>query len=483
MPVSERALQPFNKEFSEQKELSVKKKKKIIILSSVGLVILLIVIAGIKGKGKKKGEKATKVRIETVAAGEFVEIINAPGEIRPETEVDISAKVSGRIDEMPFDEGDRVTGPDEGKKASLLIQLDSKNFESQLSSAIANRDAQKARIEVEKANILGHKSTLEGTLASLNQTQREFERQKKLLESQYISQSAFDQIESSLQQLQSQYTAAEHSIKAAELNLTVMKHNLTGAEARVEEAREALSYTTIYSPIDGVVTQLNAEVGEVVMTGTMNNPGTVILQVADLATMILLAEVDETNIGQVKIGQRAKIHIPAFWEEEFDGVVQNIALTQRLSRTGAKYYKTEILIEGDVSKLYSGLTADVDIETNRHKDVIKIPSQAVLARRLDSIPLDITKDNPVVDQKKTQIPVVYLLRDGKTVVTPVQIGPSDLTHTLIRDGLTAGDVVIVGPYKILEGLAHDKPVEEEKANDDTSGDDKDGESKDPNKKE
>ena len=461
------------------------KKKKKIILSAVGLVVILIIAAGIKGKGKKKGDQVTNVRVETIQVGEFVEIINAPGEIRPETEVDISAKVSARIVELPFDEGDQVTAgnPDASPTAapSLLVRLDSKNFESQLRSAIASRDAQKARIEVEKANILGQKATQEGTQASLKQTEREFERQKQLLASQDISQSSFDEVESNLQQLRARHKASDHSIRAAELNLTVMGHNLTAAEARVEEAREALSYTTMYSPIDGVITQLNAEVGEVVMTGTMNNPGTVILQVADLSKMILLAEVDETNVGQVQIGQNAKIHIPAFWEEEFDGVVQNIALTQRQSRTGAKYYKTEILIAGDVGKLYSGLTADVDIETDRHKDVIKVPSQAVLARRLDTLSLDITKDNPVVDQKKTQIPVVYLLRDDKTVVTPVQIGPSDLTHTLIRGGLFVGDVVIVGPYKILEGLEHDKPVEEEKGEKDTSTD-KDSKSKKTKKK-
>ena len=457
------------------------KKKKKIILSAVGLVVILIIAAGIKGKNKKKGDQTTKVRIESVQVGEFVEIINAPGEIRPETEVDISAKVSARIDELPFDEGDRVTGGGEDSEPSLLVRLDSKNFESQLRSAIASREAQRARIEVEKANILAQKATLGGTEASLKKTEREFERQKTLLASQDISQSAFDEVESNLKQLQAQHEASDHSIRAAELNLTVMEHNLTAAEARVEEAREALSYTAMYSPIDGVITQLNAEVGEVVMTGTMNNPGTVILQVADLSKMMLLGEVDETNVGQVQIGQPAKIHIPAFWEEEFEGVVQNIALTQRQSRTGAKYYKTEILIQGDVKKLYSGLTADVDIETNRHQDVIKVPSQAVLARRLDTLPLDITKDNPVVDQKKTQIPVVYLLRDGMTVVTPVRIGASDLTHTLIRDGLTVGDVVIVGPYKILEGLEHDKPVEEEKVEKDTSAD-KDDESKESEKK-
>ncbi|MHC4907483.1 MAG: HlyD family secretion protein [Planctomycetota bacterium] len=251
------------------------KKKNKIILIAIGLVVILIIAVGIKGKGGKNDGKTTTVRIETVETAEFVEIINAPGEIRPETEVDISAKVSARIDELPFDEGDRVTGGNEDSDPSLLVRLDSKNFESQLSSAIANRDAQQARIEVEKANILSQKASLEGTSASLKQTHREFERQQQLLESQDISQSAFDEVESNLQQLRSQFEAMKHSIKAAELNLTVMEHNLTAAEARVEEAREALSYTSMYSPIDGVITQLNAEVGEVVMTGTMNNPGTV----------------------------------------------------------------------------------------------------------------------------------------------------------------------------------------------------------------
>ena len=241
-------------------------KKKTIVLSAVGLVVGLAVIGGIKRKGKKKGDQTTKVRIETVQTGEFVEIINAPGEIRPETEVDISAKVSARIVELPFDEGDQVSA----SEPSLLIRLDSKNFESQLRSAIANRDAQKARIEVEKTNILGQKATLKGTKASLKQTEREFERQKQLLASQDISQSSFDEVECSLQQFRAQYEAADHSIRGSELNLTVMKHNLTAAEARVEEAREAMSYTTMYAPIDGVITQLNAEVGEVVMTGRAN---------------------------------------------------------------------------------------------------------------------------------------------------------------------------------------------------------------------
>jgi len=439
-------------------------KKKAIIIPTICVFILLLIGAGLKKAATQKMQQTntTLVRVETVTPGEFLEIVNAPGEIHPETEVDISAKVSARIVEIPYDEGDTVTGGDTDTDppvpASLLIRLDSKDLESQLRNAEASRDAQMARIEVEKSNILSQRANLKGMEAQLAQSRRDFQRQRTLLQSSDISQSAFDEIESALRELEARYESSQHSIEAAEQNLIVMQHNLTASEARVEEVRESLSYTTIYSPIDGTVTLVNAEVGEVVMTGTMNNPGTVIMQVADLSRMILLAELDETNVGLVKVGQPAVIHVPAFWEEEFDGVVQNIALTHRMSNTGAKYYKTEILIQGDVGKLRSGLTADVDIETNRFLNVLKVPSQAVLARRYDSLPLEITEGNPVADENKTDIPVVYRFIAGKAVVTPVEIGPSDLTDTLIRAGLAEGDLVITGPYNMLEDLKHDTPV-------------------------
>lgn len=433
------------------------KKKSLAIVISIVLAILLIFVgAAVSVKNKAAHPAATNVRIETVEPAEFVEIVNAPGEIRPKTDVDISAKVSARIIELPYEEGDHV------KAGDVLIRLDSQDLQSQLRSAEASRDAQKAGIEVERARILSQQAQLKGTEAGLKQQELEFQRQQTLLVSNDISQSSFDQCQCTLEELKAQYQAALHTIKAAELNLVVSEHNLKAADARVEEVREALSYTTIASPIDGVITQINAEVGEVVMTGTMNNPGTVIMQVADLSVMILWAELDETNIGQVRIGQKAIVHVPAFWEEEFEGVVQNIALTHRTSSTGSKNYKTEILIKSDVERLVSGLTADVDIETNRYTDVIKVPSQSVMARRIDILPLDIVKDNPVVDNKKTEIPVVFRLIDGKAVATPVKIGPSDLTHTLIKEGVSRGDVIITGPYKILETLQHDAAVTEEK---------------------
>jgi HlyD family secretion protein len=242
-----------------------------------------------------------------------------------------------------------------------------------------------------------------------------------------------------------------------------MEHNLEAAGAGVTQAKEALSYTTITSPIDGVITRINAEVGEVVIYGTMNNPGTVILEVADLSTMLLVAQVDEADVGKLALGQKATVHVQTFPDEDFKGVVDTIALTHRISTsTATKYFRTEILLEGDVKKLFSGLTAHVDIETTKHENVLNIPSQAVLGRPIDSLPLKIRENNPDVDKEKTFTPVVYRYIDGKAVVTPVKIGPSNLTHTIILSGISEEDKVIVGPYKELESLSHDKKVRDER---------------------
>jgi HlyD family secretion protein len=274
--------------------------KKVII----SIVITLVVVFGVFGymsvqKAKASKAAGTAVRLETVGRGQFVEVVSAPGQIEPKTEVEISAKIAGRILELPHEEGARVTKGDPAAEppipASVLVQLDSADMESQLRSAEAGRDAQKAQISVEKARIAAQKASLEGLAATVNRSRLEYERQKTLRESRDISQAAFEQTEFAFQELKAQYESALHNIAATELNLVVMEHNIEASQARVDQARETLSYTTITAPIDGVVTQLNAEVGEVVMTGTMNNPGTVIMKVADLGVMMLVAEVDEAN--------------------------------------------------------------------------------------------------------------------------------------------------------------------------------------------
>lgn len=442
------------------------KKSRIIVI----LVVVMLVVAcgaGVLVKVKFMGRsKPTVVRIESPQRSELVEFVSAPGEIEPKTKVEISAKVSARIMALPYEEGDTVTCGDPNANppipASVLVHLDSKDLETRLTSAEAGRAAQVAQAEVEKARIAGQRANLVGLDSSLKQSQRDLERQKGLLATKDIAQAAFDQSQAKYDELKSQYEAAKHTLESAELNLDVLKHNLEVADAGIAQAREALSHTTITSPIDGVITRLDAEVGEMVIMGTMNNPGTVIMEVADRDTMLLVAQVDESDVGKLAVGQKATVHVQAFPDEDFKGVVDSIALTHRMSTTGTKYFRTEILLEGDVQKLYSGLTAHVDIETLKHQNVLNVPSQAVLGRSVDDLPLEIRDKSPHVDKTKTYAAVVFCYNNGKAKITPVKTAQSNLTHTIIEAGLTEQDKVVVGPYKVLESIKHDQLIQDER---------------------
>jgi len=443
------------------------KKSRIIIITVVITLVVVSVVAIVYKVKTGASSKPTVVRIEKAQRGELIEFVSAPGEIEPRINVEISAKVSARITELPYEEGDIVTGgstdTNPSVPASVLVRLDDKDLQSRLLSAQASYAAQKAQLEVEKARIAGQQANLIGLDASLKQAQRDLERQKGLLESQDISQATFDQTQLTFDELKSRYNSTKHTLDAAKLNLVVMQHNLEASGAGVTQAKEALSYTTITSPIDGVVTRINAEAGEMVIPRIGNNPGNVIMEVADLSTMLLVAQVDEADVGKLRVGQKATVYVQTFPDDEFKGVVDSIALTHRISpSTATKYFRTEILLEGDVKKLFSGLTAHVDIETIKHEDVLNVPSQAVLGRAVDDLPLKIRENNPEVDKEKTFTPVVYRYIDGKAVVTPVKIGPSNLTNTIIKSGITEEDKIVVGPYKVLEGIKHDQKMRDER---------------------
>ncbi len=433
-----------------------RKTKKRIIISGVVLLIVILISKSCSGGGDAKKERSTKVRIEAVQPGELVEIVTAPGQIEPKRKVEISAKISARIMELPFKEGDEV------KDGDLLIKLDSRDLESRLRSTEAGYESQKAQLAVDKTNIEQQKAALKATHSRLEQAESVYQRNLQLLESKDISQATFDTFETAMEEQESTYLAAKYGLKARELGLVVLEHNLKSGRERIEQATQELGYTTIVSPMDGIVTRINAEVGELVMTGTMNNKGTVILQVADLSKMLLVAEIDESDIGNLAVGQEAHIRVQAYWGHIFKGIVDSIALTHSTSRSGTKFYETEILIDADPQfQLFSGLTADVDIETLTHTEIIKVPTQAVVARKVDDLPLKVRKDNPNVDMAKTDALVVYRLIDGKAVATPVTIGKSDMSHIIIESGIEPGDQIVVGPYKVLDTLKHNKKISDE----------------------
>jgi len=433
----------------------------IIVLASLGVVSATGVwfAKGVIGRG----DSGTAVRLDRARRGELVEFVSASGEVEPRTKVSISARVAARIDMLPFDEGDKVTrhDPDNGVEGSLLVKFDDKDLRAALASVQARYAAQKAEIFVAETRISAQEQQLGATKVQLAEAQRDLRRQLQLLESRDVSQATVDTAQSKVDELLAQVRGAEHTLNAGKAELIVMRHNLDAAQADIDRAKDNLSYAQIHSPIDGVVTKVEAEVGEMAIMGTMNNPGTVLLEVADLSRMLLVARVDESSIANVKVGQRAKVRMQAFGEEVFEGVVEKVALANTEERlTNTKYFEAEILLKTDGRVIPSGLNGDAEIETNRLENSLKVPSQCVVGRPVEGLP-PAARERPEVDKRKTVATVVYRYADGKAVVTPVTVGPSDMTHTVIKSGLNEGDVVIAGPYKVLEGIQDGWRVKEE----------------------
>lgn len=443
--------------------------KKLLIIIAIVVFALAAAGGGIfawtRAAAQAGDANATAVRLEPVIRGDLVELVQAPGEIQPRTKVSISARVSARIASLPFKEGDRV------KKGDLVVKLDSTDLQAALRSTEARYAAQKAQITVSEARMRAQKAQVAATEAQLRDALRDLKRQSDLLTSRDVAQSIVDSAQRRVDETQANLDASKQSLEAEQANLDVMKYNLDAAEAEILRARDNLSYTTITSPIDGLITRLNAKEGELVVTGTMNNAGTVILEIGDFSEMLLAARVDEANIATVKVGQKARIHTQAYGDRVFDGTVETVALAQfggssmqQLSGSSSgKYFKVEVRVDSGGERLFAGLTSDVDIETEHHTGVLKVPSQAILGRTTDELPAQIRDNNPNVNKTTTQTTVVYRMVDGKAVVTPVVVGSSDLTYTIIKSGLSEGEMLITGPYKALEKLAHDQKVKDEKA--------------------
>jgi HlyD family secretion protein len=395
----------------------------------VALLALLAILGPRVGFGSSS-RAGLKVRAETIQRRELVERISAPGEVEPNVKVDVSAEVSARILELPFREGDSV------KKGDLIIKLSAEDIEARLDSAEARRDAEQYRLQSEQ-------SRLAGPLASLANARDALKRQKVLFETGDVSRQVLDDAESRVLELDAQ-------VEAARLSISVIESSLAAADADVDQAEELLEKTVMTSPIDGVVTVLNAEVGELVIVGTMNNAGTVIMTIADLSRMRLDARVAESDVAKIATSQPAEIRINAYPDDVFAGSVERIALQRSLDRDGSGFFKTEVQLELDGRRIFSGLAANVDIEIARHDGLI-VPSQAVVDRKLDDLPVRV-RENELVDLTRITIPVVFVIEDGKAVCHPVRIGPSSLSETIITEGIPSDSIVVVGPYKALEKL-------------------------------
>jgi len=369
--------------------------------------------------------KPLEVRTEAVARGNLVRTVSSPGVIEPRTKVLISAQVLAKVVALPFREGSVV------KKGDVVVRLDGRDLAAALEAAQAGMRQQEA--------------ALKGAEAEAVQSGQNLERIKSL--PQDYTRAEVERAESAFAQATARVMASRQGIEQAKATIT--------------RAQKDLENTTITSPIDGVVIKLNAEVGETVVVGTLNNASSVIMEIADLSDMMVKARVDEVNIAPIKGGQRAVVTTTAYRSQKLLGTVERVGLKKVVGSDLTMYFEVEIaLVKPEGLILGSGLTASTEIEVETFAQVLKVPSQAVQDRKLDDLPKEV-REKSLVEPGKTVARVVFVVEDGKVKVVPVKTGASDLTSTLIEKGLTEGQRVVVGPYRALTELKADQEVVEE----------------------
>jgi len=401
-----------------------RRKRKVIIIFAVILFIGIIIIFNLQSQR----EKSTKVTVEKAEKHDLTSKISASGEVKPKKNVNISAHIPGRIVKIGVEEGQRVKAED------FLLKLDSTQYE-------ANADRAQALIH-------SHRAELIRAEAGLKKDESFYKRYKKLFEEKLISE---EQLEAA---------KAQYDISKAQQQAIV--YQIDQAQASLQNAMDDLSKTVYHSPINGIITSLRVEEGEIAMIGTMNNPGTILMTIADLSVMEVEVEVDETDVIGVEIGQQAEVRVDAFPDQPIKGKVTEIgssALQKVTSSEESKDFKVIITLENPPENLKPGLSATTDIITAEKTDVLAIPISALVLREKED------KEEEKKEKKDEQEEGVYVVKENRAKFFPVEKGIMGEMMIEITTGLEEGQDIVVGPYSALRQLKDDiliKPEEKKK---------------------
>jgi HlyD family secretion protein len=417
-----------------------------LILGGVALIVVLGVAASMKSK---KAGSATLVTTDKVVIKTITQLVSATGKIQPEVEVKIAPEVSGEILEMPLREGAAV------KTGDLLVRIKSDNYRFQ--------------VEQREADLVATRASAVDSKARLLKAEEDLRRSEELAVKNLVSDS----------DLLAARTTAEAARAGYESALAQIKR----AEGMLSQAQDQLAKTVIYAPMDGTVSQRTSEVGERV-AGTGQYGGAEIMRVADLANMEVRVNVNENDIVNVKIGDKARISIDAYPNRQFTGTVKEIASAAKTTglqtQEEVTNFQVKIRIADKDVALRPGMSAAVDIETRTVENVVAVPTQAVTARSrekaktIDELASDreakeketrgdgqaaavnekIRRERERADREALQR--VVFLREGDTVkMVVVETGIADTTHTEIKSGLKEGDEVVTGSYAVISRTLKD----------------------------
>jgi HlyD family secretion protein len=419
--------------------------KKVLIGAGVVLVLGTVVFASIRGSRRESGKK---VYAEAVERREISRIVKASGEIDPREKVNISAHVIGKIERLYVEEGDEIAS---GKP---FLDLEKETF-------VAERDQWAAQVR-------SARSAVERAQVMVTDGRRKAERARSLHDQGVLSRELLE--------------AAEVEERSSRLRLSEAEEAVRQAQANLDRARDALSKTTIYAPLSGRVIKLSAEEGEVVVSGTMNNPASVIGTIADLSEILARVDVDETEVVHVRRGQTAVVRVDALPDREYRGQVVEIGSSSILKpqQPDVTFFEVKVLLDQPDDALRPGMSVRAEINTATHTEALVVPIQAVVDRpplgpeeeaeaaergrakaAKGKAPARKAEREAGADRRRDaeeEVKVLFVVEDGKARQRPVTTGISDETHVEILSGVEPGAQVVTGPYRILRDLEHGDAV-------------------------
>jgi len=414
-------------------------KKKILIIGAVVVVVAILVVANLT----MDNTNAMSVQTDQASDREIVEIVSASGRIQPKSKVDITSEVNGEIIGLYVREGDRIAA------GELLIVLDTVRLRS---------DVDQGRYAVNETN-----ARLEGAKASLEQADEEYNRQKRLFESNLTSET--------------EYKNARYAYLNAKASHQASQAQSSQLRAMYDQKLDNLEKAKIIAPMPGVITFLDCEIGEIAAAQTAFTQGRTLMTISDLEIFEVEVEVDETEINKVELGQHSDIEVDAFPDSVFVGEVVEIGNTAIQTGLGTTdqttNFRVKVVFKDTDVKIRTGMSATVDITTNKRGGVLSIPYSAVVVRSFDLDSLEMARANEgggnssevfadeageedtafstgdEEEEKREELKGVFVVRDGKARFVQIETGIADQKYIQVTEGLEDGDEVISGPYRIL----------------------------------
>jgi HlyD family secretion protein len=414
------------------------KRRTKILIGVAAVVVIAVVIAAVVASSRNKG---IRVRTTKVDRKNLVQLVTANGTVQAKTKVELSANIMGQITKLNAEEGDPV------KKGDLLLVIDQARYASAVASSRAAFES------------------LEAELVRVREAAAQAKRDRDRAQAQYrdgiLATADLDRAISSYDQAVAAVTRAERQVEQA--------------RADIASAQDALEKTEIRAPMDGIVTRRNIEQGEVVVTGTMNNPGTVLMTISDMSTIEAVLEVDQTDVPQLRVGQKASIRIDAFPDETFPGGVSEIGSspirgTSALggAATGTDY-EVKVTLLKHPERIRPGLTVTTDITTATRDKVLTVPVGALVLRQPEpkptvaaakGVPTPAAAPTPAgapakgepAGSRPKDVEGVYVVAAKKAEFRPVTTGIKGEMDVEVVSGLKEGEEVVVGPFKALRDL-------------------------------